>query len=541
MRDLRRSRAELASWQAEILGRASEVEELQAPRAAAFLTFRTASRPRDVTLASQSSFQASAGQRRRRSSAAKQLPNLNLPDLADARSRLGSTSTHSGRSLGDALPPIPGTPGLEMSRSSSPQPGGWSSPGLSTPYDAGGRTSPFANGSSSHNVTWASAQARSAEVKGQSTFNPRNQGFFAKHFRRISTSLPLSYGEKEKLGRGRQPTNKFMQLLNRIGWNIWRLRRSAGVILLIVFSIIIFYVTPLHTIYRRSTMFGGGSKYVVILAANQGGGCQEQEKYTNKWGYELEIVDMSTKKRYAHEWRESWEKVDTIRNAMRKYPHAEWFWWLDTNTFIMEPSKSLQNHIFKRLDKITYRDINTYNPLNISHPLTDDYLDPESRSPVGDGKVESINMVIPQDCGGFNMGSFMVRRSVWTDRLLDVWWDPVGYEQKHMEWEHKEQDAFEYMYQNQPWIRPHVAFIQQRQIMSFPPGACGEKGDDPNIHYSEKDRDFLVNMAGCEWGRDCWAEMYNYRELSNHLNRTPWEKFKDGISGLFKSKEEKKS
>jgi mannan polymerase II complex MNN10 subunit len=134
-----------------------------------------------------------------------------------------------------------------MSRSPSPRPGGWSSPGLSTPYDTGGRTSPFANGSSTHNVTWASAQARSAEVKGQSSFNPRNQGFFSKHFRRISTSLPVSYGEKEKLGRGRSQNNKFMQFLNRIGWNIWRLRRSVGVVLLVFFSILFFYVT------RKST------------------------------------------------------------------------------------------------------------------------------------------------------------------------------------------------------------------------------------------------------------------------------------------------
>jgi mannan polymerase II complex MNN10 subunit len=118
---------------------------------------------------------------------------------------------------------------------------------LSTPYDTGGRTSPFANGSSTHNVTWASAQARSAEVKGQSSFNPRNQGFFSKHFRRISTSLPVSYGEKEKLGRGRSQNNKFMQFLNRIGWNIWRLRRSVGVVLLVFFSILFFYVT------RKST------------------------------------------------------------------------------------------------------------------------------------------------------------------------------------------------------------------------------------------------------------------------------------------------
>jgi mannan polymerase II complex MNN10 subunit len=246
-----------------------------------------------------------------------------------------------------------------MSRSPSPRPGGWSSPGLSTPYDTSERASPFANGSSSHNVTWASAQARSAEVKGQSGFNPHNQGFFTKHFRRISTSLPMSYGDKEKLGRGRYQNNKLVQGLNLIGRNLWRLRRSVGVVLFIIFSVIMFYVTrkfnfcqtqlhtpvltaaALHRLYRRSTMFGGGSKYVVILAANQGGGVMEwkgprewaierdsvknKKKYTKKWGYELEIVDMSTKKRYAHEWRESWEKVDTIRNAMRKYPHAEWY------------------------------------------------------------------------------------------------------------------------------------------------------------------------------------------------------------------------
>lgn len=53
----------------------------------------------------------------------------------------------------------------------------------------------------------------------------------------------MSYGDKEKLGRGRYQNNKFVQLLNRIAWNIWRLRRSVGVVLLVLFSIIMFYVT----------------------------------------------------------------------------------------------------------------------------------------------------------------------------------------------------------------------------------------------------------------------------------------------------------
>ena len=153
-------------------------------------------------------------------------------------------------------------------------------------------------------------------------------------------------------------------------------------------------------------------------------------------------------------------------------------------------------------------------------------------------------MILPQDCGGFNLGSFFIRRGSWTDRLLDIWWDPVHYEQKHMEWEHKEQDAFEYLYTKQPWIRPHVAFIPQRMVSSFPPGACGENNE--TIHYRAEDRDFLVNMAGCEWGRDCWGEMYQYRELSNKLNRSLWQKFRqDWVGGLMRKsdaeKEEKKN
>ena len=199
----------------------------------------------------------------------------------------------------------------------------------------------------------------------------------------------------------------------------------------------------------------------------------------------------------------------------------------------MEPSYSLQDHIFNHLGKTTYRDINKYNPLNIQHPLDDTFLDEESRSPVGDGRDSSINFILSQDCSGFNLGSFFVRRSAWTDRLLDIWWDPVSYEQKHMEWEHKEQDALEQLYMTQPWIRKHIAFLPQRKINSFPTGACSENGNDTNIHYDKKDRDFLVNMAGCEWGRDCWGEMYNFRELSYYLNRNPWELFKEDFVAVI--------
>lgn len=136
------------------------------------------------------------------------------------------------------------------------------------------------------------------------------------------------------------------------------------------------------------------------------------------------------------------------------------FWWLDLNTLIMEPRLSLQEHIFNNLANNTYRDINVYNPLKIQHPPPENeffFLDSISKSPVGDEKEESINLIVPQDCGGFNLGSFFIKRSEWSERLLDIWWDPVGYEQKHMEWEHKEQDALVSFCLLNPIPPPHRA------------------------------------------------------------------------------------
>ncbi|KAH8692026.1 putative alpha-1,6-mannosyltransferase subunit [Talaromyces proteolyticus] len=454
---------------------------------------------------------------------------------------------------------------MSLSRSPSPLPGGgWSSPGL-TP--GSGSSSPRYSPrpyTSQHNnrppspggVSWATAKAKSDQVRSYPSFSTRNSGFFSRQKRKISASLPRftltrDYREQEKLNRGRSwesGENTFKgRLFSVIKHSLHKRRFKISLFAILGLILYLSFWSAIVESYRASA-FGGGQKVVMLVASNVEGGVMEwkgarewaiervslrnKRKYAQRWGHNVEVLDMVAKKRYAHEWREGWEKVDFIRNAMKKYPNAEWFWWLDLNTFIMEYSYSLDNHILKYLGPYTYRDINYYNPLNITHPLTDIYLDSVTRSPTGDSNPSSINLVLPQDCGGFSLGSFLIRRSDWTDRLLDVWWDPVLYEQKHMEWEHKEQDAFEYLYTNQPWIRPNTAFVPQRRMNSFPPGACGN-GSDLGIHYQESQRDFLVNLADCNM-RDCWTEIYGYRELSNWLNRNPWEILKDSVTDFFR-------
>lgn len=266
-------------------------------------------------------------------------------------------------------------------------------------------------------------------------------------------------------------------------------------------------------------------KVVIILAANEGGGVlkwkgpQEwsierssianKKNYAKRHGYGLTIKDMTIKKRYSHEWRESWEKVDIMKQTMRQFPEAEWFWWLDLHTFIMEPHLSLEDHFLNDLGNATYRTLEDINPLGLETDVP--YVD----------YTKPVEMIITQDCGGFNLGLFLMRRSAWSEMMLDVWWDPAMYEQMHMQWEHKEQDALETLYATSPWIRERIGFLPLRKINAFPPGACSDKADDPQYFYHR--HDFVINMAGCEYGRDCWGEMEHYKALLKKLQKKWWQ------------------
>ncbi|KAJ5781286.1 hypothetical protein N7457_006446 [Penicillium paradoxum] len=443
---------------------------------------------------------------------------------------------------------------MTLSRSPSPhQGGGWSSPGL---IPGSGTASPrgLSPGTLSpgtqtpSDISWAAARAKSEEVRRYPSFSTRNRGFFSRQLHKISTGFTSSrelpscqYIDKDDYGRQRRPSRSGVRgLLGKLGLAICRGRFRLLLALFLVWIGYLFCWATIVQTYRRSPL-GDGHKFVIILGSNVEGGVMElkgarewaiernsiwnKERYAEKWGYDLELANLLAKKRYSHEWRESWEKADVIREAMRKYPNAEWFWWLDLNTWVMEYDTSLQQHLFNDLDSHVYRDIGAYNPLNITHPRDEFWLDDLGRSLEGDENPESLNMLLTQDCAGFNLGSFFVRRSLWTDRLLDAWWDPVMYEQMHMQWEHKEQDALEYIYQSQPWRRlPTTA-----QHQCIPPGACGD-GDNPDIHYQQDAHDLVVNMAGCMYGRDCWSEIYQYRELSKLLARTTWDRFKDTLS-----------
>lgn len=98
---------------------------------------------------------------------------------------------------------------------------------------------------------WESARLKKSSHNGAGypSFSTNKQGFFGRHMRRFSSSLPRfgsssQYAEKEKLGRGRWSVHN-MPLVGRIRGIMARMGRKTKIRLLILLtillSIIIFY------------------------------------------------------------------------------------------------------------------------------------------------------------------------------------------------------------------------------------------------------------------------------------------------------------
>lgn len=148
---------------------------------------------------------------------------------------------------------------MSLSRSPSPnEDGGWSSPGLTTNYvETSGRASPAngLRGANASSVTWDGARKKSSKVNGgYPSFSTQNNGFFSRHMRNISSSLPKfvitpddsKYAEKEKLGRGRwmpSRNTKFGRLANFSINTFQKFRLRFLIVFGLIFATILFYTT----------------------------------------------------------------------------------------------------------------------------------------------------------------------------------------------------------------------------------------------------------------------------------------------------------
>jgi hypothetical protein len=179
-----------------------------------------------------------------------------------------------------------------------------------------------------------------------------------------------------------------------------------------------------------------------------------------------------------------WSKIPVFAEAFKRYPEAKWLWWLDFDAIIMTPTIDLGSHLldpdamYSRLIK------GEAFPIMSAYVPPDKYMDlPE------DPDVSEINLLISGDnYGRINSGSMFLRRSEWTDMLLDLWIDPFYIEHNEDWYYTQEQEVLVHLMRFHQFIRDHIGIMPQRLI-----NADGDGADDARWQPN----DLVVHIAGC--------------------------------------------
>ena len=240
----------------------------------------------------------------------------------------------------------------------------------------------------------------------------------------------------------------------------------------------------------------GGIKDIVHLAE------ENRKAYCNHHGYIYHFINIS--KYDLGDSHAVWKKIPAIVEAFNTYPDAQWVFWLDLDAIIMTPSQDLNSLLLSKEGMQTAlaagdrHHSSEWAPLNTFQQAVTDF--------------ENTDVLIAQDHNGLNAGSFLIRRSKYTQWLLDMWADPFF---MHMTWPGKEQDTLVrnayvilksitngfkvHFIRHHKTFREHLGIVKQRTINSFPEGADFMRWEEG---------DLLVHLAGC-WVEDVCQERWD--------------------------------
>lgn len=230
-----------------------------------------------------------------------------------------------------------------------------------------------------------------------------------------------------------------------------------------------------------------------------------RQEYCNYHGYVCAFVDLNDID--TGDDHVVWAKMGAIQRVFNEHPEVEWVWWMDTDIFLMEPEIELAEHILGKralVERLSYS-----RPIRKADASFGGEVYPSKENAP---KSEDLNLLLSQDFFGINAGSFFIKRSPWTDMLLDLWYDPVHVDKNYI---FKEQEALNNLIRGHRSLLAHTGLYPQRLFNSY----TGE----PNDVWTYKKGDFALHLAGCNHNNDCEKHL---KDLFPTRGRVP-EKFRE--------------
>lgn len=103
-----------------------------------------------------------------------------------------------------------------------------------------------------------------------------------------------------------------------------------------------------------------------------------------------------------------------VRHALTRFPDCNFVWFLDQNSFIMNPQLTIEEHVMKpsKLEGLMIKDYPVVPPDSIIKTF----------SHLGG---QDVDFVVTQDKEGMSTSSFVVRNGDWAKFFLETWFDPL--------------------------------------------------------------------------------------------------------------------
>ncbi|CAL9087239.1 unnamed protein product [Musa textilis] len=167
----------------------------------------------------------------------------------------------------------------------------------------------------------------------------------------------------------------------------------------------------------------------------------------------------------------SWSKILAVRSQL---PHYDWVFWNDADTMVMNPALSLESILYAAIGHVN--------------------LD------------ASPDLVVTEDTNGVNAGVFFVRRSEWSDKFLQTWWNQTSFV-RFGSTKSGDNDALKHLLRTLPAeeLRAHVAVSPAQCLFNSYPWVPTLKSlhrlfTSPRATWNGvySDGDFLVHLAGLD-------------------------------------------
>ncbi|KAH9839654.1 Alpha-1,2-galactosyltransferase [Teratosphaeria destructans] len=252
----------------------------------------------------------------------------------------------------------------------------------------------------------------------------------------------------------------------------------------------------------KSDPAGPKPEQVVILTATDGKGHQgeipnliervteNRKSYCDHHGYTCLFLDLNS---YELDGATGvWKKLPAIAEAFNSYKDAQWVFWLDMDAIIMNPEMPIHKFV---LSEEGMKDVLEF---GVEYHRDDVIGGLGFHSP-NRLVYDEVDLIIAQDLNGINAGAFFLRRSFWTQWLLDMWVDPFFVT---AEWWGQEQETIQHFVKHHPTVRSHVGIAKQAKFNCYP-----WENEDGVAQWGQ---DFVVHFAGCWVQHKCEKQFEDY-------------------------------